>query len=66
MYVLIVQCQCVKMGLQRRLGIYVDYESPTILKYLESLIGYLFIAHFADYQFDEVHFPILGGRKDTF
>ena len=51
------------MGLQRTLGIYVGYESPAIFKYLEPLTGDLFTTCFANYQFDEAHFPILRGRK---
>ena len=47
------------MGPQRRLGIYVGYESPSIIKYLETSTGYLFTAHFADCHFDESDFPTL-------
>jgi len=52
-----------KMGPQRRLGIYVGYESPSIIKYLEPLMGDLFTARFADCHFDESHLPALGGEK---
>jgi hypothetical protein len=48
------------MGPHRKLGIYVGYQSPSIIKYLESLIGDLFTAQYADYIFDEDHFPTLG------
>ena len=39
------------MGPQRRLSIYVGYESPTIIRYLEPLLGDLFPAKFADCHF---------------
>ncbi|KAM0997726.1 hypothetical protein ACFX2C_007578 [Malus domestica] len=51
------------MGPQRRLGIYVGFDSPSIIKYLELLTCDMFIAHFADYHFDETVFPSLGGEK---
>ena len=54
-----------KMGPQRRLDIYVGYESPTIVRYLEPLTGDLFIARFADCHFDETLFPSLGGDTNT-
>ncbi|XP_004309292.1 PREDICTED: uncharacterized protein LOC101304635, partial [Fragaria vesca subsp. vesca] len=50
-----------KMGPHRRLGIYVGYESLTIIRYLEPLTGDLFTARFADCHFDETLFPSLGG-----
>jgi hypothetical protein len=49
------------MGPHRRMGIYVGFQSPTILKYLESLMGDLFTTRFADYIFNDDHFPSLGG-----
>ncbi len=52
-----------KLGPQRRLGIYVGYISPSIIRYLEPLTGDLFTARFADCQFDEKQFPTLGGVK---
>ena len=54
------------MGLQRRLGIYVGYESPAILKYLEPPTGDLFTARFTDCQFDKAYFPTLKGGKKLF
>ncbi|PIN26225.1 hypothetical protein CDL12_01027 [Handroanthus impetiginosus] len=50
------------MGPQRRLGIYIGYESPSIIKYLEPMTGDLFKARFADCHFDESVFPTLGGE----
>jgi transposase InsO family protein len=61
-YVPISPPQRTKMGPQRRLGIYVGYESPSIIKYLEPLTGDQFTARFADCHFDESDFPILGGE----
>ncbi|KAM1084166.1 hypothetical protein ACFX19_022884 [Malus domestica] len=51
------------MGPQRRLGIYVGFDSPSIIRYLESLTGDMFTAHFADCHFDETVFPSLEGEK---
>ncbi|XP_021737563.1 uncharacterized protein LOC110704092 [Chenopodium quinoa] len=51
------------MGPQRRLGIYVGFESPSIIKYLEPLTDDLFTARFADCHFNETVFPALGGEK---
>jgi hypothetical protein len=50
------------MGPHRKLGIYVGYKSPSIIKYLEPLTGDLFTAQYADSIFDEDHFPALGGE----
>lgn len=62
-YVPITPPQRTKMGPQRRLGIYVGYESPSIIKYLEPLTGDLFTARFADCHFDEMTFPALKGEN---
>ncbi|KAM1848657.1 hypothetical protein ACFX14_012762 [Malus domestica] len=51
------------MGPQRRLGIYVGFDSPSIIRYLEPLTGDMFTARFADCHFDETIFPSLGGEK---
>ncbi|GJY77293.1 disease resistance CC-NBS-LRR class family protein [Tanacetum coccineum] len=59
-YVPISPPQRTKMGPQRKLGIYVGFNSPLIIKYLEPLTGDIFTAHFADCQFDETMFLILG------
>jgi hypothetical protein len=50
------------MGPHRKLGIYVEYTSPLIIKYLEPLMGDLFIGRFADCIFNEDHFLALGGE----
>lgn len=62
-YVPIAPPQRTKMGPQRRLGIYVGFESPSIIKYLEPTTGDLFTARFADCHFNETVFPALGGEK---
>ena len=51
------------MGPQRRLGIYVGYETISIIRYLEPLTGDVFTARLDDCQFDESVFPLLGGEK---
>jgi hypothetical protein len=43
------------------MGIYVGFQSPSILKYPERLTGDLFTAQFANCIFNEDHFPALGG-----
>ena len=52
-----------KMGPQRRLGIYIEYESPSIIKYIEPLTSDIFTSCFVNCYFDEVIFPTLGGEK---
>jgi len=64
-YVPIAPPQRIKMGPQRRLGIYVGYDSPAIVRYLEPTTGDLFTARFADCHFDETYFPPLGGDRNT-
>ncbi|KAG7527792.1 Integrase catalytic core [Arabidopsis suecica] len=53
-----------KMGPQRRMGIYVGFDSPTIIKYLEPTTGDLFKARYADCHFNESEFPTLGGETN--
>src|ERR1041385_8442477 len=60
-YIPISPLQRTSMGPHRKLGIYVGYKSPSIIKYLEPLTGDLFTAHHADCIFNEDHFPALGG-----
>jgi hypothetical protein len=55
--------QRTSMGLHRKLGIYVGYETPSIIKYLEPMTGDLHMARYADCVFDEDHFPALGGER---
>ena len=51
------------MGPQRRLGIYVGFDSPSIKRYLEPLTGNVFRTRFAECHFNEIVFPPLGGEK---
>ncbi|KAD5960320.1 hypothetical protein E3N88_11792 [Mikania micrantha] len=51
------------MGPQRRLGIYVGYVTPSIIRYLEPLTVDVFTARFADCHFNEAIFPALGGEN---
>jgi hypothetical protein len=44
-----------------KLGIYIGYDSPSIIKNLEPKIGDLFTARYTDSIFNEEHFPALGG-----
>ncbi|KAL0556350.1 hypothetical protein IC582_004863 [Cucumis melo] len=51
------------MGPQRRLGIYVEFESPSIIRYREPLMGDVFTARFADCHFNETNSTLGGGIK---
>ncbi|MFS7999224.1 putative RNA-directed DNA polymerase [Helianthus anomalus] len=62
-YVPIAPPQRTKMGPQRRLGIYVGYETASIIRYLEPLTGDVFKARFDDCRFNEAMFPALGGEN---
>ena len=48
--------QRTKMGPQCRLGIYVGFNSPSIIRFLEPTTGDLFTARFADCHFNETMF----------
>jgi hypothetical protein len=63
-YVPIAPPQRSKMRPQRRMGIYVGYDSPTIVKYLEPTMGDLFKDRYADCHFDESNYPTLGGDNN--
>ena len=62
-YVHIAPLQCTKMGLQCRLGIYVGFDSLSIIRYLEPLTSNVFAAYFNNCHFDEIIFPPLRGEK---
>jgi hypothetical protein len=47
------------MGAHRKIGIYVGYNSPFIIKYLEPMTGDLFMTRYADCIFNEDHFLTL-------
>ena len=51
------------MGLQRRLRIYIGYDSPLIIRYLKPMTRDVFTARFSDCQFDKTIFPLLWGDK---
>ena len=51
------------MGPQRRLEIYVGFDSSSIIKYLKPLTRDVFTAHFPDCHFSESIFPPLRGEK---
>jgi hypothetical protein len=50
------------MDPHRKMGIYVGYHSPSIIKYMKLITGDLFTARYADYIFNEHHFLALGGE----
>ena len=64
-YIPIAPTQRTKMGPQRRLEIYVGFDSPFIIRYLEPLTEDIFTARFADCYFNESIFPPLGGEKSV-
>ena len=51
------------MSHQRRLGIYMGFDSPSIIRYLEPLTSDVFKARFEECHFIETIFPPLGGEK---
>jgi len=61
-YVPIAPQKRTKIGPQRRLGIYIGYETLSIIKYLEPSMGDMFIARFADCHFDASNLPATGGE----
>ena len=62
-YVPIAPTDRPKLGPQRRLGIYVGFQSASIINYIEPLTGEVFTARFVDCHFDENLFSPLGGYK---
>jgi hypothetical protein len=52
--------KCTSMAPHRKLGIYMGYQSPLIIKYLEPLTGDLFTVRYADCIFNEDHFLAFG------
>ena len=62
-YVSIAPTHRPKLGPQRRLGIYIGFQSASIINYIEPLTGEVFTPRFADYHFDETLFSPLGGGK---
>ena len=64
-YVSIALPQCTKKGTQRRLRIYVGYESPSIIRYLKLKTDDVFTARFVDCHFNDAIFSALGGEKNV-
>ena len=62
-YVPIAPLQHTKMDLQCRLGIYISFDSPSIIRYLEPLTGDVFKVCFEDYHSNETIFPPLGAER---
>ena len=52
-----------KLGPQHRHGIYVGFQSSSIINYIEPLISGVFTTRFAGCHFNEDVFPQLGGEK---
>lgn len=48
------------MGPQRQKGIYIGFDSPSIIRYLEPTTSDIFRARYADCQFREDIFPTLS------
>ena len=63
LYVPITPTQCTKISYQQRLKIYVGFDSPSIIRYLEPLTKYVFTARFAYCHFNERVFPPLRGER---
>ena len=62
-YVPLAPTHRTKLGPQRCLGIYVGFQSSSIINYIEPPIGEVFTARFADYHFNKDIFQPLGGEK---
>jgi hypothetical protein len=60
-YAPISPLQHTTMGPHRKMGISVEYHSPSIIKYLKPLTGDLFTAQYVDCIFNEDHFLTLWG-----
>ena len=63
MYVPIALAKRKKMGPHRRLVIYIGFESPSIIKYLEPSTGDILTTRFSDCHFDESNFTTIGGEN---
>ena len=62
-YVPLAPTHRTKLGPQSRLGIYVGFQSLSIINYTEPLTDEVFTARFANCHFNEDVFPPLGGEK---
>lgn len=63
LYFTISPSHITKMEPQRRLGIYVGYELPLIIRYLEPLTCDVFQTRLTDCHFDETKFSTLWGEN---
>ena len=54
-----------KLGATRMLGIYIGFQSASIIRYLDPATGESFVAHISRCKFDESIFPKLGVDKDN-
>ena len=64
-YVPIASPQRSKLGSQCQLGIYVGFNSSSIIRYLEPFTRDIFTTSFANYHFDKNVFLPLGGGKSN-
>jgi hypothetical protein len=61
-YAPILPPQRTTMGPHKKMGIYMGYHFPSIIKYLYPMIGDLFTTRYANCIFNDDHFPALGGE----
>lgn len=54
-----------KFDPKRQLGIYIGFESPSILRYLDPITGDSFVAHISMCKFNENLFPRLSTEEQT-
>ena len=64
-YIPISPIQRTKMGPQRRLESYVGFDSPSIIRYLEPLMGDFFKVLFVDCHFNKSVFLPSEGEKSV-
>jgi hypothetical protein len=57
--------KCTKMGPQRRKGIYIGYDSPPIIRFMEPATRDIFKARFQDCHFFEDIFPGLDTAVES-
>jgi hypothetical protein len=65
-YVPINPTKRTKLGPRRILGIYIGFESPSIIRYLDPISGKPFTAKFSNCVFDENTFPKLQDSEKPF
>ena len=62
-YVPLAPTHRTKLGPQRRLSIYVGFQSSSIINYIEPLIGEVFTTRYAYCHFNKDVFSPLGGEE---